>query len=72
MLLNDAATPEEWCPILERDDARWDVALKTNLLAPMALIRESGSRMSYVGGSIVNISTIACADPAPFNDALVS
>jgi NAD(P)-dependent dehydrogenase (short-subunit alcohol dehydrogenase family) len=66
ILINNAASPEDWCPILERNDERWDVAFKTNLLAPLALIREFGSRMAHHGGSIINISSIAGTDPAPF------
>ncbi|MFL6090114.1 MAG: SDR family NAD(P)-dependent oxidoreductase [Aeromicrobium sp.] len=66
VLVNNAAAPEEWCPVLERHDEGWDNALRTNLLAPLALIREFAPKMTSGQGSIVNISSIAGQDPAPF------
>ena len=66
VLVNNAAAPEEWCPVLERHDKGWDDALRTNLLAPLALIREFAPKMSSGRGSIINISSIAGQDPAPF------
>ena len=67
ILVNNAAAPEEYMSVLQRNDKAWSEAIGTNLLAPLALIRECGLAMAAKGnGSIVNISSIAGHSPAPY------
>ena len=66
ILVNNAAAPQRYAAITERDDAYWADVFDVDFWAPYVLIRDIGRSMSERGaGVIINISSMAGLRPFP-------
>jgi dehydrogenase/reductase SDR family member 4 len=67
VLVNNAGTNPYFGPILDSDDRAWDKTFEVNLKGPYVLSRLVAKKMTQAGGgSIVNISSVAGLQAAPW------
>jgi dehydrogenase/reductase SDR family member 4 len=67
VLVNNAGTNPYFGPILDSDDRAWDKTFEVNLKGPYVLSRLVAKKMTQSGGgSIVNISSVAGLQAAPW------
>jgi len=65
ILVNNAATSPHFGPLVEATDDLWRKTLEVNLLGYFHAARRAAEAMAEDGGKIINVSSIAAAEPLP-------